>query len=270
MSRARRLPSAAGLQLEAALLGGGLRALLLQLTHPAVGHGVADHSDFATDPLARLHGTLVYVYVVAAGGPAALARVTERVNRLHGPVVSAPGEQLRYDANGAGLQLWVTLTLADTAVRIVEAVWGRLPEPLLEELIARMGALGTTLGMPGARWPTTRPEFDAAVARGTEQLTLDDTTRAVIAALFRAEGAPRWVRAALPFLVAATLPTLPALRAELEPLVPVRVPDLLPLVRRVAPVYRALPASLRRLPARRILDAERRGAAGRTRVGAGT
>jgi uncharacterized protein (DUF2236 family) len=270
MTRARRLPSAAGLQLEAALLGGGLRAILLQLAHPAVGHGVAEHSDFAADPLARLRGTLVYVYVVAAGDPAALARVTERVNRLHGPVVSAPGELPRYDANGAGLQLWVTLTLADTAVRIAEAVWGRLPEPLLGEFLGRMGALGTTLGMPPARWPTTRAEFDAAVDRGAQQLALDESTRAVVAALFRAEGAPRWVRAALPFLVAATLPTLPALRAQLEPLVPVRVPDLLPLVRRLAPVYRALPASLRRLPARRILAAERRSAARRGHVGAGT
>jgi uncharacterized protein (DUF2236 family) len=124
--------------------------------------------------------------------------------------------------------------------------------------------------MPAEPWPTTRAEFDAAVARGAQQLALDDATRAVIAALFRAEGAPRWVRAALPFLVAATLPTLPALRPGLEPLVPVRVPDLLPVVRLLAPVYRALPASLRRLPAHRILAAERRTAARRARVGAGT
>ncbi len=59
--RARRLPTARRLQVEGVLLAGGLRALLLQLAQPAVGHGVARHSAFETDPLARLHGTLAFV-----------------------------------------------------------------------------------------------------------------------------------------------------------------------------------------------------------------
>ncbi|HXU84971.1 MAG TPA: oxygenase MpaB family protein, partial [Verrucomicrobiae bacterium] len=40
------------------LLGAGPRALLLQLAHPQVAAGVADHSDFRGDPWARLDGTL--------------------------------------------------------------------------------------------------------------------------------------------------------------------------------------------------------------------
>lgn len=270
MRRARRLPSAAGLQIEGVLLLGGLRAVLQQVAHPAVGHGVAEHGDFVADPLARLRGTLVYVFVVAAGDDAARARITERVHRLHAPVVSRPGEQPGYDANGPGLQLWVTLTLADTALRIAEAVWGRLPQPLVEEFLARMGAIGTALGMPAERWPADRASFELAVERGSAVLALDPVTRPVVEALFHATHAPWWFRLPLPFLVAATLPTLPALRAELEPLVPVRVPDLLPLARRLAPAYRALPAPLRRLPARLVLAAERRTAARRARVGDGT
>ena len=38
------------------LLGAGPRALLLQLAHPAVAAGVAEHSDFRTDPWRRLGG----------------------------------------------------------------------------------------------------------------------------------------------------------------------------------------------------------------------
>jgi uncharacterized protein (DUF2236 family) len=259
--RVRRLPSAEGLQLEAVLLGGGLRALLLQLAHPAVGHGVAEHSDFTADPLARLHATLVYVYVIAAGDPAAVRRVTGRVGRLHARVISAPGAEPAYDARDADLQFWVTATLTDTALRIADGVWGPLPGSLADELVARFGRIGTALGMPAERWPDGRPAFEAACAVAAGRLRLDDTTRGVIRELFTASGAPRWVRAVLPFLVAATLPTLPDLRAELEPLVPVRVPDLLPTVQRLAPVYRALPRALRRLPASRLLAAERRGAA---------
>lgn len=265
MRRARRIPDAAGLQLEAALLVGGMRALLLQLAHPAVGHGVAEHSDFTADPLARLRHTLVYVYVVAAGDEATRTAVTDRIDRLHARVVSPPQAAVRYDAADEDLQLWVAATIADTALCIADAVWGRLPEPLGDELLARLGAIGTTLGLPASRWPGSRTEFDAVVARMSSALRLDAETRAVVAELFAARSTPRWVRFALPFLIAATLPTLPALRAELEPLVPVRRPDLTRVALALTPLYRALPVRLRRLPATRLLARERAAIARRPR-----
>jgi uncharacterized protein (DUF2236 family) len=273
VSQVRRIPDAAGLQLEAALLVGGLRALLLQLAHPSVGHGVAEHSDFATDPLARLRGTLTYVYVIAAGDDHTAQAVTGRIDRLHARVTSTPGAAVVYDAGDADLQFWVTATIADTALRIADAVWGPLPAPLADELLARLGRIGTALGMPPERWPSTRSGFEAAFAGAAGALRLDPTTREVIAELFAGRGAPRWVRALLPFLISATLPTLPALRAELAPLVPVRRPDLTPLARSLAPVYRALPTAVRRLPATRLLARERRRVAARRpprRVGAET
>ncbi len=262
MKRSRRIPSAPGLQLEAALLLGGMRALLLQLTHPAVGRGVAEHSDFASDPVARLRGTLAYVYVVAAGDDRTRAVVTSRVDRLHARVVSAPDAAMRYDAADAELQFWVTATLADTGLRIADAVWGRLPGPLADELLARFGLLGTALGLPAERWPGTRAEFDAAFAAGLSALRLDDSNARVIAELFAARAAPRWVRFSTSFLIAATLPTMPVLGQELALLVPARRPDLMPLGRLIVPLYRALPGRLRRLPATRILATQRRRAHG--------
>jgi uncharacterized protein (DUF2236 family) len=47
---------------EAVLIAAGGRSILLQLADPAIGHGVADHSDFASRPVDRLRGTLTYVY----------------------------------------------------------------------------------------------------------------------------------------------------------------------------------------------------------------
>ena len=43
---------------EALILAGGTAALLMQLAHPAVAAGVAQHSDFRADPFARLRRTL--------------------------------------------------------------------------------------------------------------------------------------------------------------------------------------------------------------------
>ena len=43
---------------ESVLLLGGRAALLMQLAHPLVAAGVADHSDFRSDSLRRLRRTL--------------------------------------------------------------------------------------------------------------------------------------------------------------------------------------------------------------------
>ena len=54
---------------EPALIAGAGRALLLQLAHPKVAQGVADHSDFENDPLPRLTGTLDFLTFVVWGTP---------------------------------------------------------------------------------------------------------------------------------------------------------------------------------------------------------
>src|SRR5688572_14503814 len=51
---------------SAGVLGGG-RALLLQLAHPLVAAGVADHSNFRADPLARLERTLESMLSIVFG-----------------------------------------------------------------------------------------------------------------------------------------------------------------------------------------------------------
>jgi uncharacterized protein (DUF2236 family) len=259
--RARRLPTARQLQLEGVLLAGGLRALLLQLAHPAVGHGVAEHSAFESDPLARLHSTLAYVYVVAAGEEDLVRRVARSVGRAHRTVMSEPDAAVVYDARDPALQFWVAATIHDTALRIAEAVWGRLPLPLADELLARMGRIATALGLPAAEWPTTRAAFDAAFAAAATDLRFDEETVPVVRALVAATATPRWIRLVMPAYLRTTLATLPALQPALAPLLPRRTPDLLPLVLKLAPATRLLPPSVRRLPARRILAAARRAAA---------
>ncbi|MGH7855885.1 MAG: oxygenase MpaB family protein, partial [Candidatus Binatia bacterium] len=52
---------------EAVLLLGGGRALLMQIAHPLVAAGVADHSDFRTDSLGRLRRTLDAMLTITFG-----------------------------------------------------------------------------------------------------------------------------------------------------------------------------------------------------------
>src|SRR4051794_41951979 len=68
---------------EAVLLLGGGRALLMQLAHPAVAQGVADHSGFEADPFARLRGTLNAMTTIVYGTREQAARVAAEVKSIH-------------------------------------------------------------------------------------------------------------------------------------------------------------------------------------------
>ena len=85
---------------EAILLAGGGRAILLQIANPAVGAGVARHSDFANRPLDRFANTVTYAYATVFGTPDELAAVVERVNAAHRPVHSTPDSADRHGAVG--------------------------------------------------------------------------------------------------------------------------------------------------------------------------
>ena len=104
------------------LLGAGPRALLLQLAHPAVAAGVADHSDFRTDPWRRLAGTLRSYLTIVYGTTAAARAEIRRLNALHRGIVG-PG----YAARDPELSLWVHATLVDSTIAVYDAWLEPLP-----------------------------------------------------------------------------------------------------------------------------------------------
>src|SRR5829696_346927 len=110
------------------LLGAGPRALLLQIAHPAVAAGVAEHSDFRTDPWARLSGTLrSYLRIVYGTADAARDEI-QRLHQLHrgirGSVTEAAARErhgARYSALDPELGLWVHATLVDSTIAAYDA-----------------------------------------------------------------------------------------------------------------------------------------------------
>lgn len=118
---------------ERALLLGGPAALLLQLAHPLVAAGVAQHSDFRSDPLWRLNRTINATLAVTFGEAdqaAAAAAATRRVHlRVTGELPIAQGywaAGTRYRATDPQLGLWVFATLIETALDAYELFVGRL------------------------------------------------------------------------------------------------------------------------------------------------
>jgi uncharacterized protein (DUF2236 family) len=244
---------------EAILLAGGARAILLQIAMPPVGHGVAEHSDFSTDPLRRLRNTLSYLYVLVYGTEEEIERITGYVDRAHGPVHSVPGDVPQYDAFDPRQQLWVAATLYDSAMTVYAAVFGAPAPDDAESLYRQYSVLGTALQMPADLWPVDRAAFAEYWRDALSRLRVDEASRRVAHDLLYPVHAPVWVRAAMPvmrFLTAGLLD--PALRAPFGLRWSGRRQRRFDRTFRViAAVYPRLPGALRHWPARHYLAAFR-------------
>jgi uncharacterized protein (DUF2236 family) len=108
---------------ERLLLLGGPAALLLQVAHPLIAAGVADHSDFRAHPYERLTATLDATLTITFGdrrqAEAAADRVGATHARVRGSLETAVGPfpaESPYDAWDPELALWVHATLVETAL----------------------------------------------------------------------------------------------------------------------------------------------------------
>lgn len=140
------------------LLGAGPRALLLQLAHPGVAAGVADHSDFRADPWARLQGTLrSYLRIVYGTATAARAEI-RRLNELHRTITGPT-----YRARDPELSLWVHATLVDSTIVVADAWLKPLSQVRRAAYYAETVPIGRAFGIPASLLPADLDAFEAYV-----------------------------------------------------------------------------------------------------------
>jgi len=230
---------------EGALLAGGARAILLQVAHPAVGRGVAEHSDFTARPLDRLRATLTYVYCVTFGTPEEIALLSAQVTAAHRAVAGAG-----YRATDPELQLWVAATLYDTAVLVYEQLFGALAPDVADRVYEQYAVLGTALQVPAGAWPGDREAFRRYWREMVGNLAVSDDSRRIARDLLSAANAPLALKAAVPlnrFLTAAWLPD--QIRRQYGLAWSPRDQQAYDLLIRVGrPLYRLLPVPLREAP----------------------
>ncbi len=99
---------------DAAMLIGGIRALLLQTLHPLAMAGIADHSAYRSDPTGRLHRTAGYVGTTTFGTTAEAKAAVRMVRRVHKSVVGTAPDGRPYAANDPHLLAWVHHTLVES------------------------------------------------------------------------------------------------------------------------------------------------------------
>src|SRR5262245_28174185 len=142
------------------LLGAGPRALLLQLAHPSVAAGVAEHSDFRADPWRRLQGTLdSYLRIVYGTATAARAEI-RRLNELH-RTITGPS----YRARDPELSLWVHATLVDSTIVVADAWLEPLSRGRRRRYYAESLPIGRAFGIPPALLPPDLEAFEAYLDR---------------------------------------------------------------------------------------------------------
>ncbi len=190
---------------EGLLLAGGGRATLLQVAHPSVGQGVADHSNFAERPLDRLRTTMIYVYGVLFGTREEARRISKAVYAMH-TKVTGPG----YLANDPELQVWVNATLFDTAMLLYQRVFGPLSTEDADVCYRQYAVLATSIGCPEDAWPASRAEFYEYWEHMVSTLEVSDAARDIARHLMNGHNLPRRMRPFVPVNRFVTIGLLPA------------------------------------------------------------
>jgi uncharacterized protein (DUF2236 family) len=193
---------------EAALFLGAGRALLLQLAHPFVAAGVAEHSRTLSDPIGRFHRTFAVMYALVFGNLDQALEAARRLHRRHAAVTGALPEAAgpypagtAYLANEAQALLWVHATLADTALVAHDLVLPPLAAGEQERYYAECRRLGALFGLPPEDQPEDLEAFRAyfeGMLSPAGPLQVSAAARAVAGPVLAGAGTwlrpPRWYR----------------------------------------------------------------------------
>ncbi len=141
----------------------GPAAAILQIAHPRIAQGVAEHSDFRNDTMGRLRRTLSATNGIAFGTVAEAERIKQRLHQVHGQVRGETPADMhgphRYSAFEPDLLLWVLATLVIASIRGWETVYGPLPLDRRENFYRDMLRFGTYFGVRESDCPAGWREF---------------------------------------------------------------------------------------------------------------
>ena len=134
---------------DSAMFIGGLRALLLQSLHPLAMAGVADHSDYRTDPWGRLQRTAWFLAATTFGSVEQAERAVARVLSVHEHVVGVAPDGRSYAANDPHLLRWVHVAEVDSFLAAYRRYGAEeLNDTDADEYVAQMAVIARALGVP--------------------------------------------------------------------------------------------------------------------------
>jgi uncharacterized protein (DUF2236 family) len=187
---------------EAALFLGAGRALLLQLAHPWVAAGIAQHSTTLANPIDRFHRTFATMFTLVFGSLEQSLAAARHLHRRHAVVqgsLRAPTGRFKegsaYHANEATALMWVHATLVETAVIAHDLVLPPLSPEERERYYQECRLLGSMFGLSEENQPQDWSGFMAYCSSMWSSDTLSVTPEARLIAEQVLQGAGSWLRA---------------------------------------------------------------------------
>jgi uncharacterized protein (DUF2236 family) len=193
---------------DASMFIGGMRALLLQSLHPLAMAGVAQHSDYRTDPWGRLQRTADFVAATTFGTEDVARAAVARVKAVHTRVRGVTRDGRAYSANDPHLLTWVHVAEVDSFLAAHDAYGA---EPLSpgdrDAYVAGMATVASELGVPDP--PRTAAQLRDRIASYRPELASTPESRD--AARYLLLTPPLSLPARVPYgmIAAAAVATLP-------------------------------------------------------------
>lgn len=159
----------------------GAANVVMQLSLPQVGHGVAeskvDSGNLLKHPWKRARTTSQYLAVAVLGSPEDRVAFRHAVDGAHRHVKSTNSSPVSYDAFDRDLQMWVAACLFVGLEDTYQLLRGEMTDEQAEQFYRSAATLGTTLQVTADQWPATRADFDGYWIAGCERIAVDDVVR---------------------------------------------------------------------------------------------
>jgi uncharacterized protein (DUF2236 family) len=178
---------------EGLMVLSGPRALLLEMAHPLVAAGVADHSDFRRKPFGRLFRTIGVMTALNFEPHDQARSAVSHTRRCHARVRGQLTEDVGpypagtpYRGDDALLQLWVLATLLDSVLVTYEHLVRPLARTEKQAYYHSGRRLGRAFGIPAELMPPTYDDFETYMNAmlTSDVLTVGSQGREIVAALF--------------------------------------------------------------------------------------
>jgi uncharacterized protein (DUF2236 family) len=144
----------------------GPRAVLMQIAHPLIAAGVAEHSRFREHRFARLYRTSVAAAAITFGSRDFAFRTVASINRIHDRVHGVLQSQAgifsagtAYDANNPELKLWVLSTVTESTLLVYDLFVSPLSNEEREEYYRDSVIVAKMFDIPDHLIPPMHSDF---------------------------------------------------------------------------------------------------------------
>ncbi len=186
---------------------GGVAAVIMELAEPRVRAGVWQHSNFRSNPLARLQRTGLAAMMTVYGPRSAALAMIRRISHLHDQVEDISPEGIAYRASDPNLLLFVHAT----AVFGFSGAYSRYVHPLstseLDHLCAESVASARAYGVIDA--PTTVADLQRALQQSEARLSPSPVIEEFLAIIERVPLLPAPLMVVQRMLVRAAIEIVP-------------------------------------------------------------